>query len=146
MDFFNYLAMIMIVSCTSIVQEEVKVSSVSFESATRGGYKSITMYERKVIINTNHSAESFLLKAGDLDQFSAVISELELTSLGSYHVPNQDRHRDAAWHSNIVVYSEDSISYQSQTFDNDQAPAELQELMELFTDISIKYNRGKKLF
>lgn len=134
------------VSCTTMIQEAEEVGSIGFESFTRGGYKSITMYKRKVVINKNHSAESYLLEEGDWAEFLQTLSEINTKELGEYQSNSNGRSRNAAWHSNIIVYTQDSVSHLSQAFDNDNAPAELSRLMMLFVAINKKYNKENSLF
>ena len=134
-------------SCTTVLQEQQEnVNSVTFESATRGGFKSITIYKSKVFVNINHSAESFVIDKGEWDTLLILLQDIEINQLSEFSVPSNDRSRDVAWHSKISIDTKAGANYETRIFDNYRCPKELKELMKFLKHLDEKYNNEIRVF
>ena len=140
----SILSILLANSCNA--QSELDLTQVVFESQIRGGKKQVVINQDQIKFSYNQDEYTAELSKEKWNQLKDIIFKIDMDKYETYSTKNMDRARDAAWHSSIsLTLSGDD--YESQNFDNQNAPEQLGELMRFIVALEKKSNKlEKKLF
>lgn len=115
-------------------QNPETIQAVEFSSATRGYSETVRITPDSVYVQQhgregNNSSQRAITK----DQWEEIRNSLKgvkISKIGNMQAPSQERARDAALHSNLIITTSNGSTYTSSTFDDHAAPKPLQPLMK----------------
>lgn len=139
---FSYLYLLIVFATLhSACAQNTMIQTVTFKSNTRGGQKMITVSESSVNFTNSGTTKKENTESADWKKLVTICNEVDLDKVDSYDPPSSGRSRDAAWHSSIIIKTEDGTEYSTVSFDNAKAPKELTKIMSFLIEMDDKYNK-----
>lgn len=110
------------------------ISKITLEKSTLGSHSVSEITEKSIQTSYTERNGSVTSKSTDLTskqwkELNRLISKLDLTELDRWEGPTQARFYDGAMATTIIIES-GGESYNSQSFDEGEPPAELKELYD----------------
>ena len=134
MKLFLLLIPFLMIGFATRRQESDAVKEVTFQSSTRGYSETIRVTQDSVFIKkedrSGTSSKSYAVTKEQWKQVISSLQNLDLEEISNLSAPSQDRARDAALHSQIIISTGDN-TYTSGTFDDHKAPKPLMPLMQV---------------
>lgn len=138
---FTYLSFfILFAIANTACAQNTMIQNLTFKSNTRGGQKLISVSESSINFTNNGVSSEHKTEVVDWKKIMSICDEVQLDKIESYDPPSEGRSRDAAWHSTLIIKTEDGSEYSTVSFDNAKAPKELDKIMSFLMDIDKKYN------
>lgn len=130
------LSSIFIISCESSKSAQSKsdnlLSKITLEKVTMGSNSSLEITKDE-ILNTSNTRDGMgdaskgVTDSKNWNKINSLISKLDLTQIDQWEGPTQARFYDGAKATTIIIES-NGQTYNSQSFDEGEPPAELKEL------------------
>lgn len=114
-------------NCSQKEKEEMKKATIEYQANSRGSYTSIQIQSEtlSIVRNRNEKAKSYPLAKEDFKELANLFVKIDLEQLENYKGPAEKRFYDGAAMANVRIVYEGKL-YQSQTFDHDSPPLEIE--------------------
>jgi hypothetical protein len=122
-----FLSIFLTNNCSQKEKEEMKKATIEYQAITRGSYLSIQIQNENLSIvrNRDEKAKSYQLAKEDFKELADLFVKVDLNQLENYKGPDEKRFYDGAAMANVRIVYEGKL-YQSQTFDHDSPPLEIE--------------------
>ena len=122
-----FLSIFLTNNCSQKEKEEMKKATIEYQAITRGSYLSIQIQNENLSIvrNRDEKAKSYQLTNEDFKELADLFVKVDLNQLENYKGPDEKRFYDGAAMANVRIVYEGKL-YQSQTFDHDSPPLEIE--------------------
>lgn len=122
-----FLSIFLTNNCSQKEKEEMKKATIEYQAITRGSYLSIQIQNENLSIvrNRDEKAKSYQLAKKDFKELADLFVKVDLNQLENYKGPDEKRFYDGAAMANVRIVYEGKL-YQSQTFDHDSPPLEIE--------------------
>lgn len=135
------LTLVIAVGCSS-ASKAIKADSeeISFEyvAMTRGAYKKVIVKQDTVITIQDREMKDVLtkgLKNGEWNKLLAALDKVDAEKISELKAPSNKNHADAALAATLKIIRKDK-TYESNTFDHGNPPAELKEIVSTIIAVS----------
>lgn len=106
------------------------VKEITFEAMTRGNSETIHVKSNTLTYKTLKDSKEMTLTNTQLKALYKVVKSIQYKEVGQLVAPSKKRLYDGAM-SAVVIFKTESETYQSSSFDDDNPPSELKELITL---------------
>lgn len=106
------------------------VKEITYEAMTRAQSEMIHVKAKNLTYKTRNDSKELTLSKEQLKSLYRVLKSIEYKEVGKLIAPSKKRLYDGAM-SAVVTFKTESETYQSSSFDDDNPPAELKELVQL---------------
>lgn len=115
------------------------INEVELKSFTRGGQKFIKVTPDSIYFKNRTNLTVHSIDKSEWDTLGKLISGFNLNQMEQFSSSSSDRARDAAWHTNLSIRTS-TKNYDSNEFDDTNAPKELEEVVKYLLQLDKKYN------
>lgn len=126
----RYISFSLLFICCAVVQEKHPVKEITYEAITRGHSEAIHIKSNLLTHKTHQTSKEISLSAKQLKALYKVLRAIKYTETDKLQAPSEKRFYDGAMAASITFITADK-KYQSITFDDDNPPGELKELVLL---------------
>ncbi|MGG8497179.1 hypothetical protein ACQY1Q_12240 [Tenacibaculum sp. TC6] len=120
---------LMIVSCGYAQEGAKDFDEIVYNEFTRGSFSIITVTKNKASFKGKNSEKSVEVSKVKRDELSKLLGKIDLESIKNLDTPTEKRASDRSMHANVTIKIGDK-SYTSVTFDADNPPKELKEIIK----------------
>lgn len=129
---------IFVFSCESSKSAQTKnensISKLTLDKVTRGSNSQLVITKNEtmhseMLLGNGSDASKRETDQNDWDKINQLVSKLDLNKLNLWEAPTQARFHDGAMATTISIEA-NGETYNSQSFDEGQPPAELKELYD----------------
>lgn len=125
-------------NCHSDLKKQSKNISFEYETLTRGYYNKIIVKQDTLYIIRDASSKNIsksVINKNDWNILLNLLEDIDLDSIEKLKAPTNRRALDAALHANLKIVYKDKI-YPSNRFDANNAPVEIEKLIDKIITIS----------
>jgi hypothetical protein len=125
-------------SCDSQSQTDLKETTLTYTTFTRGFYKQVVIKNQQITISLTKGATDMVAKPISSKNWKSLVTEfqkIKLDNLPKLVAPSNRSSTDAALFASLKVKHQNK-NYDSTSFDHGNAPAEIKKLVELITKLS----------
>ncbi len=122
-----FLSLFLTKNCGQKEKEEMKKATIEYQAISRGSYFNIQIQNEtlSMVRKRDEKAKDFKLTKEDWRELADLFMKLDLDQLENYKAPTERRFYDGAAMANVRIVYEGKV-YQSQTFDHDAPPVEIE--------------------
>lgn len=122
-----FLSLFLAKDCSQKEKEEMKKATIEYQAISRGSYVNIQIKNEtlSIVRARGEKAKSYQLAKEDFKELVDLFVKVDLNQLENYKGPAEKRFYDGAAMANIRIVYEGKV-YQSQTFDHDSPPIEIE--------------------
>lgn len=128
------------ISLTLQAQEMIQVN---LHSSTRGGQKYIQVTSDSMSFNLLGDTQTFEIDMAEWEELKNLVNDIDFKSISNYTSNSSGRSRDAAWHSKLTIKTLTN-TYNSNHFDDAEAPDQLLPVVRYLLELDKKYNTETK--
>lgn len=105
----------------------MKKATIEYQAITRGNYLNIQIQNEtlSIVRKRDEKAKDYKLAKEDWKELADLFMKVDLDKLEEYKAPTEKRFYDGAAMANVRIVYEGKV-YQSQTFDHDAPPVEIE--------------------
>ena len=125
-------------SCDSQSQADLKETTLTYTTFTRGFYKQVIIKDKQITISLTKGKTDMVPKPLSSKNWKSLVTEfqkIKLDNLAKLVAPSNRSSTDAALIASLKVKHQNN-NYDSTSFDHGNAPAEIKKLVELITKLS----------
>jgi len=111
-------------------QESYPVKEITYEAMTRGQFETIHVKSNIMSYKTRTTSKEIELSSKQLKALYKVLKPVKYTEVSSLKAPSGKRLYDGAMAA-VVIFKTETETYQSASFDDDNPPNELKDLVTL---------------
>lgn len=122
-----FLSLFLTKNCSQKEKEEMKKATIEYQAITRGNYLNIQIQNEtlSIVRKRDEKAKDYKLAKEDWKELADLFMKVDLDKLEEYKAPTEKRFYDGAAMANVRIVYEGKV-YQSQTFDHDAPPVEIE--------------------
>ena len=122
-----FLSLFLTKDCSQKEKEEMKKATIEYQAISRGSYVNIQIQNEtlSIVRARDEKAKSYQLAREDFKELAVLFVKIDLNQLENYKGPAEKRFYDGAAMANVRIVYEGKV-YQSQTFDHDSPPVEIE--------------------
>lgn len=122
-----FLSLFLTKNCNQKEKEEMKKATIEYQSISKGSYVNIQIQNENLSIvkKRDEKAKIYQLAKEDFKELANLFAKIDLNQLENCKGPEEKRFYDGAAMANVRVVYEGKV-YQSQTFDHDSPPLEIE--------------------
>ena len=122
-----FLSLFLAKDCSQKEKEEMKKATIEYQAISRGSYVNIQIKNEtlSIVRARGEKAKSYQLAKEDFKELADLFVKVDLNQLENYKGPDEKRFYDGAAMANVRIVYEGKL-YQSQTFDHDSPPLEIE--------------------
>ena len=122
-----FLSLFLTKDCSQKEKEEMKKATIEYQAISRGSYLNIQVQNEtlSIVRKRDEKAKSYQLAREDFKELAVLFVKIDLNQLENYKGPAEKRFYDGAAMANVRIVYEGKV-YQSQTFDHDSPPVEIE--------------------
>lgn len=122
-----FLSLFLTKNCSQKEKEEMKKATIEYQAITRGSYLNIQIQNEtlSIVRKRDEKAKDYKLAKEDWKELADLFMKVDLDQLEEYKAPTEKRFYDGAAMANVRIVYEGKV-YQSQTFDHDAPPVEIE--------------------
>jgi hypothetical protein len=122
-----FLSLFLTKDCSQKEKEEMKKATIEYQAISRGSYVNIQIQNEtlSIVRARDEKAKSYQLVKEDFKELADLFVKIDLNQLENYKGPAEKRFYDGAAMANVRIVYEGKV-YQSQTFDHDSPPVEIE--------------------
>lgn len=122
-----FLSLFLTKNCSQKEKEEMKKATIEYQAITRGSYLNIQIQNEtlSIVRKRDEKAKDYKLAKEDWKELADLFMKIDLNQLEEYKAPTEKRFYDGAAMANVRIVYEGKV-YQSQTFDHDAPPVEIE--------------------
>ena len=122
-----FLSLFLTKDCSQKEKEEMKKATIEYQAISRGSYVNIQIQNEtlSIVRARDEKAKSYQLAKEDFKELADLFVKIDLNQLENYKGPAEKRFYDGAAMANVRIVYEGKV-YQSQTFDHDSPPVEIE--------------------
>ena len=122
-----FLSLFLTKDCSQKETEEMKKATIEYQAISRGSYLNIQVQNEtlSIVRKRDEKAKSYQLAKEDFKELADLFVKIDLNQLENYKGPAEKRFYDGAAMANVRIVYEGKV-YQSQTFDHDSPPVEIE--------------------
>ncbi len=124
----SFLTLMICMGCPA--QESHPVKELTYEAMTRGSSEMIHIKSNTLTYKTHKDSKEVTLSNKQLKALYKALKPIKYTEVDKLKAPSGKRLYDGAMAA-VVIFKTDTDSYQSASFDHDDPPAELKDLLML---------------
>ena len=125
-----FLSLFLTKDCSQKEKEEMKKATIEYQAISRGSYVNIQIQNEtlSIVRARDEKAKSYQLVKEDFKELADLFVKIDLNQLENYKGPEEKRFYDGAAMANVRIVYEGKV-YQSQTFDHDSPPVEIEDFV-----------------
>jgi hypothetical protein len=130
--FLAFISMIFVKACGQPSTDQHQDTTVIYQTITRGSSNTYTLSKERLEIQSkgvNSKEQSVEVSASQWQEIENIMQQLDLQKISEYSASTEDSARDVALQATLTVETT-ADSYQSQSFDHGNPPAELAPLVK----------------
>lgn len=130
--FLTFLMLFLTTSECSKQQEKMNVSSLSYETFTRGSSSIYTITPDTIRVKStglNSNENSNSITEAEWNSLLTIIQNIKVSGINQLKAPTDSRASDAALHAILSVRKNDTL-YKTNSFDHGNPPEEVKPLVE----------------
>lgn len=122
-----FLSLFLTKNCNEKEKEEMKKATIEYQAISRGSYFNIQIQNEtlSIVRKRDEKAKDYQLTKEDWKELADLFLKIDLDQLENYKGPAEKRFYDGAAMANVRIVYEGKV-YQSQTFDHDSPPVEIE--------------------
>lgn len=124
----SFFTLLICMGCPA--KESYPVKEITYEAMTRGSSEMIHIKSDVLTYKTHKDSKEVTLSNKQLKTLYKALKQIKYAEVDKLKAPSKKRLYDGAMAA-VVVFKTETDSYQSASFDHDNPPAELKELVEL---------------
>lgn len=124
----SFLTLLICMGCPA--QESYPVKEVTYEAMTRGSSEMIHVKAGLLTYKTHKDATEITLTKKQLKALYKALKPIKYAEVNQLKAPSKKRLYDGAMAA-VVIFKTATDTYQSASFDHDDPPAELKDLLKL---------------
>lgn len=132
-----FLSLILSVSCSPKLAQELKGSTITYQAISRGFYLNVELQGNIMTISRQQDTdgEDVVLKAADFKIIQNLYKKLKLKQLSNYRAPTEQRFHDGAAIATLTINNQGE-SYASQAFDHGNPPLEIADFVNKIVSLT----------
>lgn len=138
----SILSVIILLAFTSNLYTQ-DMTQVKLHSSTRGGQKYIQATSDSLSFNLLSDTQTFEIDMAEWEELKNLVNDIDFKSILNYTSNSSGRSRDAAWHSKLSIKTLTN-TYNSNHFDDAEAPDQLLPVVRYLLELDKKYNAKSK--
>lgn len=122
-----FLSLFLTKNCNQKEKEEMKKAIIEYQAISRGSYFNIQIQNEtlSIVRKRDEKAKDYQLAKEDFKELADLFLKIDLEQLENYKGTAEKRFYDGAAMANVRIVYEGKV-YQSQTFDHDAPPVEIE--------------------
>lgn len=122
-----FLSLFLANDCSQKEKEEMKKTTIEYQAISRGSYVNIQIQNEtlSIVRKRDEKAKDYKLSKEDWKELADLFLKIDLDQLENYKGPTEKRFYDGAAMANVRIVYEGKV-YQSQSFDHDSPPLEIE--------------------
>ena len=124
---YKLICLLLLFSCASSKTQEGNFE-VIYEAQTRGNFEKITFSKNNLKLSTRLNNKTIVLSKEKIYNIQSILSKVKLSEMSNLESPSNKRAFDGAMNATITI-KKDKDSFTSSSFDHDNPPKELKELV-----------------
>ena len=127
--YMSFLTLMICMGCPSS-SDTYPVKEITYEAMTRGSSEMIHIKSNLLTYKTHKDSKEVKLSSKQLKALYKVLKPIKYTEVDGLKAPSGKRLYDGAMAA-VVIFKTETETYQSASFDDDNPPNELKELVTL---------------
>ena len=119
---------ILITNCSSSKKITASNFEVVYEAQNRGNFEKIILSKKNLQLSTRTDKKTVVLSKEKIKSINTILSNIKLSEIANLKAPSNKRFYDGAMNATINIKKEKD-SFTSSSFDHDNPPKELKELV-----------------